>query len=234
MAFDAESGKELWRSGGGGDTYSSPQLAELGGVRQILMDDSQALRAVSLDDGKLLWQHAAGGEMALPMLQPQAVAADQLLLGSGAGVTLLEVKQADGEWSTSELWTSNRLKPNFNDFVVHQGKIFGLDDGILAALDLETGERLWKKGRYGHGQLLLLADQDALVVQGARGEVILVGIGGEQPVELGKFEAIEGKTWNHPVLVGNRLFVRNGEEIACYELPAAAGVGTVSAESPEN
>ena len=88
-----------------------------------------------------------------------------------------------------------------------------------AALDLETGERLWKKGRYGHGQLVLLADQDALLVQGDLGEVLLVGIGGDQPQELGKFEAIEGKTWNHPALVANRLFVRNGEEIAGYELP---------------
>jgi outer membrane protein assembly factor BamB len=56
-------------------------------------------------------------------------------------------------------------------------------------------------------------------VQGARGEVVLVGIGGEKPEELGRFEAIQGKSWNHPALVANRLYVRNGEEIACYELP---------------
>jgi hypothetical protein len=81
---------------------------------------------------------------------------------------------------------------------------------------------VWKKGRYGHGQVLLLADRDALVVLGARGEVALVGVGGEKPEVFGEFESIEGKTWNHPALVGNRLFVRNGEEIACYELPTAA------------
>jgi outer membrane protein assembly factor BamB len=101
----------------------------------------------------------------------------------------------------------------------YEGKVIGLDDGILCALDLETGERVWKKGRYGHGQMLLLADQDAVLVQGARGEVVLVGIGGEKPEELDRFEAIEGKSWNHPALVANRLYVRNGEEIACYELP---------------
>ncbi len=67
--------------------------------------------------------------------------------------------------------------------------------------------------------MLLLADRDALLVLGARGEVTLVGIGGDAPEVLGEFESIEGKTWNHPVLVGNRLYVRNGEEIACYELP---------------
>ena len=60
------------------------------------------------------------------------------------------------------MWISNRIRPNFNDLVTHKGKIYGLDDGILCVLDLETGERLWKKGRYGHGQVLLVADRDAL------------------------------------------------------------------------
>jgi outer membrane protein assembly factor BamB len=136
------------------------------------------------------------------------------------GLTLLEVKQDGDKWSASEVWISNRIRANFNDIVTHNGKIIGLDDGILCALDLETGERLWKKGRYGHGQVLLLADRDALVILGARGEVTLVDVSDEKPAELGGFEAIEGKTWNHPALVGNRLYVRNGEEIACFELPA--------------
>ncbi len=219
LAYDAASGELQWKIAGGGDTYSSPQLVELGGTRQVLMHDNRALRAVNIDDGKLVWEYAVGSETALPMLQPLVVADDKLLVSVEAGLTLLEVKRQDGKWTTSELWVSNRIKPNFNDFVTHKGKIYGLDDGILCALDLETGERLWKKGRYGHGQVLLVADRDALLVLGARGEVSLVGIAGEQPEELGKFEAIEGKTWNHPALVANRLYLRNGEEIACYELP---------------
>jgi outer membrane protein assembly factor BamB len=219
IAFDAATGELNWKLAGGEQTYSSPQLVKLGGVRQVLMHDNRAVRAVNVDDGKLLWEYLVGDEMAVPMLQPLVIAADKLLVSVEAGLTLLEVKHADGNWTAKELWISNRIKPNFNDIVTHQGKIYGLDDGILCALDMETGERLWKKGRYGHGQLVLLADQDALLVQGARGEVLLVEISGEQPEELGKFEAIEGKTWNHPALVANRLFVRNGEEIACYELP---------------
>ena len=219
LAYDAASGELQWKLAGGGDTYSSPQLVELGGVKHVLMHDNRALRAVNIDDGKLLWEYVIGDEMSVPMLQPQVVAADKLLVSVAPGLTLLEVKQQDGKWTTTELWVSNRIKPNFNDFVTHKGKIYGLDDGILCALDLETGERLWKKGRYGHGQVLLLADRDVLLVLGARGEVSLVGIAGEQPEELGNFEAIEGKTWNHPALVANRLYLRNGEEIACYELP---------------
>jgi outer membrane protein assembly factor BamB len=221
IAFDAATGEQVWHVDAGGESYSSPQLIEIDGVRQIVMHDNRALRAVSVDDGSVLWERLSPNEMALPMLQPNVVGPNRLLASLDEGVTLLDVKQTDGQWAVEEVWTSNRLKPSFNDFVAHEGKVYGLDDGILCALDLESGERLWKKGRYGHGQILLLADQDALLVQGARGEVILIGISGEQPEELGRFEAIEGKTWNHPSLVGNRLYVRNGEEIACYELPAA-------------
>jgi len=218
-AYDAATGELNWKLPGGSQTYSSPQLVELGGVRQVLMHDNHALRAVNVEDGKLLWEYVIGDEMSVPMLQPQVVAADKLLVSVEPGLTLLEVKPQDGKWTTAERWVSNRIKPNFNDFVTHKGKIYGLDDGILCAVDLATGERLWKKGRYGHGQLVLVADQDALLVLGARGEVLLVRIGGDEPEELGRFEAIEGKTWNHPALVANRLYVRNGEEIACYELP---------------
>ena len=219
VAFDASTGEQLWKVDAGGETYSSPQLAELDGVRQILMHDNRSLRGVRVDDGTVLWEQPSASEMAVPMLQPNKVGPTRLLVAIEPGVTLLEVKQSDGEWTVTEQWASNRLKPSFNDFVVHDGKIYGLDDGILCALDLATGERLWKKGRYGHGQVLLLPDQNVLLVQGARGEMVLIGIGGEQPEELGRFEATEGKTWNHPALVGNRLYVRNGEEIACYELP---------------
>jgi outer membrane protein assembly factor BamB len=229
IAYDAISGELIWKSPAGGDTYSSPQLAEFDGVRQILMHDNQALRSYALADGKLLWEVANGGAMALPMLQPHVAGGNQVLVLLEPGLALLEVKRDGDQWKTNEVWISNRIRPNFNDIVTHDGKIFGLDDGVLCALDLENGERLWKKGRYGHGQVLLLADCDALVVLGARGEVALVGIGGDAPEVFGKFESIEGKTWNHPVLVGNRLFVRNGEEIACYELPTAAADSSAAA-----
>jgi len=77
----------------------------------------------------------------------------------------------------------------------------------------------WRDGRYGHGQALLLANQDLILVISESGEVILLAADPEKLTELGRFQALNGKTWNHPVVAHGRLYVRNAEEIACYELP---------------
>jgi hypothetical protein len=114
---------------------------------------------------------------------------------------------------------SSGLKPLFNDFVVHKGHAFGFDGSILACIDLASGTRCWKGGRYGNGQLVLLPDQDLLLVLSEEGEVALVAAAVDRFTEIARFKAIDGKTWNHPVLVDDVLLVRNGEEMAAFRLP---------------
>jgi hypothetical protein len=140
----------------------------------------------------------------------------------GAGMRRLDVARGTGGWTAAERWTSRGLKPYFNDFVVHEGHAFGFDGSILASVDLADGTRKWKGGRFGHGQMLLLADQDLVLVLSEEGELALVGATPDEFRELARFKAIEGKTWNHPVLVGDVLLVRNGEEMAAFRLSLAA------------
>ena len=144
-----------------------------------------------------------------------------LATGLGSGTRRLGVsKRADG-LAAEEQWTSRRLKPDFNDFVVFEGHAYGFDDSIFTSVDLENGERNWKKGRYGKGQVLLLKNSRLLLVVTERGEVVLLDADPSAHTELARFQALEGKTWNHPVVVGDRLYIRNAEEAACYELPLA-------------
>ena len=127
---------------------------------------------------------------------------------------------ADGGWFTSTIWSNNRMKTKFCTAVVFENHAYGLDDGILACLDLATGKQRWKGGRYGHGQVLLAGE--LLVVQAESGEIVLVAPNPAGLKELGRIRALEGKTWNNPALAGPYLLVRNDHEAACYELPLEA------------
>ena len=139
--------------------------------------------------------------------------------GPDLGTSLIEVTHASGSWSVKELWLSRQLKPSFNDFVVHGEDVYGFDGRIFTCVDSRTGRRRWKDGRYGSGQVLLLGDQPLLLVVTEDGEGVLVAADPKQHRELGRFQALQGKTWNHPVIAHGRLYLRNAEEIACYELP---------------
>jgi len=221
VAYEIASGNPRWFGPTRGGGYSSPQWMTLDGVPQVLLLSGGGATSVALSDGALLWEHswAPGVGIVQPAL---SVEGDVLMTASdtmgGAGVRRLAVAHGTAGWTVEERWTSRGLKPYFNDFVVHKGHAFGFDGSILACIDLADGERKWKGGRYGHGQLLLLPDQDVLLVLGEEGELALVKAAPDRFVELARIPALEGKTWNHPVLVGDILLVRNGQEMAAFRL----------------
>jgi outer membrane protein assembly factor BamB len=225
VAYDRLSGELRWTGPDAGGSYASPQRLILDGVPQIVLLGHAGLIGVAPDDGNLLWQHAWPG---IGMVQPALTADGDVLFSmvdNGAmpvGTRRLGVGREAGAWVAQERWTSNRLKPSFSPMVVHEGYAFGFDGRIITCIDVARGERQWKGGRYGSGQLLLLADQDLLLVVSERGELALVRALPEGFEELARFPAIEGKTWNQPALVDDILLVRNGEEMAAFRLARAA------------
>jgi outer membrane protein assembly factor BamB len=219
IGYDRATGTPRWTGEANGGGYSSPHLYTIDGVPQVLLLSGTGATSVSPADGKVLWKHAwEGGSIVQPAMVDGDLVINSISMMGGEGLRRLTVKRAGEGWAVEERWTSKGLKPYFNDFVVHKGHAYGFDGSILASVDLADGKRKWKGGRYGEGQLILLADQDLLLVVSEEGELALVNATPDKFTEVARFAAIEGKTWNHPAIVGNLLLVRNGEEMAAFRL----------------
>ena len=222
VAYDRADGALAWLGPEGDTSYSSPHRAILGGVEQIVHLRGQGVVGLRPSDGAVLWQHAWEG---YPIVQPAILDDGDLLVSVSAssGTRRLRVIRSEDGWSVAEQWTSGGLKPYFNDFVVHEGHAYGFDGSILACIELDGGERRWKGGRYGNGQLVLLPEQDLLLVLSERGELALVDAVPDGFNERARMPAIEGKSWNHPVVIDGLLLVRNDREMAAFDIAADAG-----------
>ncbi|MDQ3169113.1 MAG: PQQ-like beta-propeller repeat protein [Acidobacteriota bacterium] len=223
-AYEAATGNPKWVGPRQLGSYSSPHLATIDGVKQVILLSGSGAAGISPVDGTLLWESKY--EAGTPIVQPAVTADGDVLVNAitmtgGSGITRISLTQGDSGWAVTERWTSNGLKPYFNDFVVHKGHAYGFDGNILSSINLEDGKRNWKGGRYGNGQMVLLADQDLLLVISEDGELVLVNATTDKFTEVARVPALDGKTWNHPVVIGDLLLVRNGAEMAAFRLPAA-------------
>ncbi|REK08214.1 MAG: hypothetical protein DWQ37_20420 [Planctomycetota bacterium] len=219
VAYDLADGKRRFAGGESKAGYASPMLVTLDGQQQLLIFDGVGLAGFDPEDASQLWRFPWKSEFDINAAQPFVVDENRVVITSATGTALLNIEQVDGEWKVEPVWTSRRLKGGYCSPIVHDGYVYGIDESILVCLDLEDGKLQWKDrdGQFGHGQIL--ARDDLILVLGEAGELALVEATPEKYHELGRIQAIEGKTWNVPVLVGDRIYVRNHLEMAAYVLP---------------
>jgi outer membrane protein assembly factor BamB len=213
IAYDKATGRIVWTAESDPAGYASPIVATLGGTRQIVITAGKRVFGLTLD-GKLLWDFPWVTEYDVNAAEPVVVSGNRFVITSGYdhGAALVEV----GPSGAKQIWFSKALKGKFNAPVLYQGHLYGLDEGILACVDAGTGERKWKGGRYGYGQVLLASGH--LVIATEDGRVVLVKATPESHQEVASFAALDGKTWNYPALAGGKLLVRNQRELACYRI----------------
>jgi outer membrane protein assembly factor BamB len=215
IAYDVKTGDRQWLGPDGGKGYSSPHLLNIEGVQQVLLMSEAGATSVIPEDGSVLWEYSCPRER---IIQPALTQDGDLLISAeGKGLRRISVDKEPAGWKIEERWKTYQLKPNFNDLVVHEGYVFGFDGPLLVCIDVMDGKRCWKGGRYS-GQLLLLDNQDLLLVVSEKGELVLINASPDKYTELARFPAITGKTWNHPVLTGDILLVRNAREMAAFRL----------------
>lgn len=220
FALDVESGSVKWSAPSGDHSYSSPQLCRLQGEDFVTMLTNAGVDLLNPASGEMRLNYEWSYNQ-YRALQPHVIDGSSLMLpsGVGAGTRRIDVTSTDGRLQATEAWTAPRLKPDFNDFVVHNGFAYGFGGSLICCIDLKSGQQKWKRGRYGKGQILLLRESELLLVMGEYGDIVLLKADPSGHQELAKVKALDGKTWNHPVVIGDRLYIRNSQEASCWTLP---------------
>jgi outer membrane protein assembly factor BamB len=235
--YDRETGERRWTAGDEQISFTTPILATVGGREVILAVNESRVVGYDPVDGSERWGFDWPGHSNSDATCSQAcpVEGDKIFISKGYGIGAALFERAAGE-ETAAGWLAvwrkpGLLKTKFTNVVIYEGHVFGLSDGILECVRLEDGKRMWKRGRYGQGQVLRVGE--LLVVQAEDGEVVLVDCAPQGHVERARLEALDGQTWNNPTLSGDRLLVRNAEQAACYRVPLAAGQPSSDPPAPE-
>ena len=221
VAYNKATGAPVWKALNDEASYTSPMLVTLGGVRQILVVSATRVVGLTPDKGALLWEYPWSTFNGINVAQPILFThngRDRIFMSAsyGHGAAVFELTKNGDRFQVQTIWENERMKNKFTSSVLHNGHIYGLDESILASVNAETGEQNWKGGRYGYGQLVLAGDH--LVVLTEDGDVVLVNATPVRHEEIARFSAIEGKTWNHPVIADGTLLVRNIQEMAAFDI----------------
>lgn len=228
VAFDKRTGDIQWEAGSYQVSYSSPVRATMNGIDQIIAVMEDHIIAHETQTGRALWEYPWPGKSNADanVSQPIVLPDNHIFIskGYGGGGMLLQITVSGDVCQVESIYHHhNIMRTKFTNACCDGDFLFGLDDGILSCVAWRTGEKRWKLGRYGHGQMLRLGTH--LLVQSERGEIVILTTSYEAPEVVFQFPAISGKTWNDPCVFGHLLLVRNDQEAACFELPMKSPSG---------
>jgi outer membrane protein assembly factor BamB len=228
VAYDVMSGEPVLKGGARKAGYASPMMATLAGSEQLLVFDGAGLSAYAPADVAELWHFPWQTSHDVNAGQPVVVDEHRVFISSGYGhgCALLQVDAVGGNFEVEQVWFNRNMRLKFSSAVLHDGYVYGLDNSILTCLEIETGARQWKGGRYGYGQLVL--SDGYLIVQCEEGDIALVEATPQAHREVRRIEALNSRTWNHPAVADGKLLLRNDRQMMCYEL------GTVEAARSSN
>ena len=219
VGIDLASGDVKWKWTGEPPTYSSPILMMLDGTKQILEMTNKSIVGIAVADGKLLWQAPAPTQgraynAATPIVDGQTI----YLTGSGRGTKAVKLEKQGDTFAPKELWT-NPTGTQFNTPVLQNGLLFGISDkGNLFCIDAQDGKTAWSQpdnlGNFGS----TVAAGSAIVALSAKGDMIVC-----KPEktygELAKYKVSDkGNTYAHPILSGNRIFVKDQDSLILWTL----------------
>jgi outer membrane protein assembly factor BamB len=219
VAFDANSGKEIWKLEGEPSTYSSPALM-IANKNMMLVQSETDLLGISTD-GKLLWKIPTPAQRMF-YNSPSPVYDGQTIIvpGQGAGTKAYSISKAGDSWENKELWTNKELGVSFNTPLLKDGFLYANEakSGSLFCLNAKTGEKCWADTIALNRFASILDLGEVLVCLPARAHLIFFEPSGKAYVELARYKIAETEVYAHPLIIGNNIFVKDKEMLTCWSL----------------
>lgn len=217
VAFDLATGDAKWKWAGEAPMYASPVVLTADGVKQIVTLSEKSVVGLSAADGKLLWQipfvpQGMAYNAATPIVDGQTV----IFAGSGRGTKAVKIEKQGDAFAAKELWSNDQVAPQFNSPVLKDGLLFGLTDkGNLFCLNAKTGQTAWTDATKRGGAFAAVLDAGSvLLALPSNSELIVFKPGDKQYDEVARIKVAESATYAHPLVAGNRIFVRDLDTVA--------------------
>ncbi len=218
-ALHKDTGAVVWRRHDYPAGYCSPMAGTFAGRRQIVFFAGTHLIGVAPDAGNLLWEYAWPTNQQCNIATP-IVTQDYVFItsGYGMGCALLQIEPAGKGWRARPIYRNTRLRGQHTSPVLYQGHVYGFDDTTLVCLDFASGKVRWKERGFDQGSLLVADGK--LILYGANGLLALAAADPDGYHEHGRFPASHqtASCWSVPALADGRLYVRDQEKVACYDL----------------
>jgi outer membrane protein assembly factor BamB len=236
-ALDKRTGEVIWKSalppnpgsaGQDGAAYSSVVAASCGGVNQYIQLVGRGVIGVNAETGEFLWGYnrVANGTANIPT---PIVSGDLVFCSSGyddGGSALLRIAKKRNMVSMEEVWYKNNkeLQNHHGGMILIGDHVFmghGHNNGFPVCFDLKTGQDAWRPGRgVGGGSAAVLYADGHLYFRYEDGIMALVEANPKSYELKGKFKIgiDNGKSWAHPVIYKGRLYLRDQDEMICYDI----------------
>jgi outer membrane protein assembly factor BamB len=221
VAFDKDSGKDVWKATQDGASYSSPIVADIDGVRHLVFFTRQGIVSLDPANGNVRFSRRWRSR-----IDASVNAATPVVAGDGlfftacyeTGAILLRAKKD----SIEVVWSNDRsLSCHFSTPVYHEGYLYGFDgrqeSGTeFRSIEAKTGKVQWSKEGFGCGSMILA--EGNLIVLSEGGDLVLVECKSDKYREKARATVLSGPCRAHMALANGRLYARDTSKLVCWNL----------------
>lgn len=219
-AYDLNSGSEKWKWIGEGPTYSSPEMMNVDGKKQLIFITSKNLIGLDATNGKLLWQVEAPSQnrfynAATPVVSGQTV----FLTGMGSGTKAYKIEKQGDRFVPKELWDNPDLGTKYNTPVIQNGFLYGLSNGRkFYCLDVTNGQTMWADTLMNSDFGAMINCGSAIMALPSNSNLIFFKPSEKAYSELMRLKISDKPIFATPVIQGNNIYIKDAENLALYRL----------------